>query len=337
MENLFRTTARDKKGALEQKLTAMIPLATESGYHLDRYKTVIEAIKEWIKTPYDLGEIEDGVAGGIQSASTIDATQDALSDKLSRELLRYLREEEILGRTLFLAKKRPFTMNGELYFQAPDAISIDNATRTVETIRYKARAATGMTRGIKGLKPEDFSKLEKFYDLYADMQYVTQNITEIAKQFCDGKPYVVKCNYYFLKKTTDKGTSFEQSFFNGKGNSIVGLEEPHCFGEAEHQTDLDRLFEKYTEQATTIGFDCSKDNCTFCDYKSLCNYTKANVKQEKKLVQASALGTPSSAQQAIIDVACDNTKWSYIKVNAGAGSGKTYTMVSLVVRLKVLQ
>lgn len=333
MEKVFRTTSNDKKGIMQRKLSALIPLATESGYHLDRYKTAVEAIKEWISNPYDLGEIEDGVAGGIQNASAIDETQDALNQKLTREILRYLQEEEQLDRTLFLAKRRPFEMGGEIYMQAPDAISIDSHNRTIETIRYKAGAATGMTRGVKGLKPEDFSKLEKFYDLYADLKYVTQNIKNITVQFCDGNPYVVKCNYYFLKKTTDKKNSFEKSFFTGKGNSIVGIEETHCYGEAPHVSDLDTLFAAYLEQATTVGFECDKNNCTFCDYKSFCNYTKANVKQEKKEIHVSALGTPSPAQQAIIDAACDTAHWPYIKVNAGAGSGKTYTMVSLVMNL----
>lgn len=328
MEKVFRTTASDKKGVLQRKLAQMVPLTTESGYNLDRYKTVVEAIKEWIVKPFDLSEIEEGVAGGIQNASTIDETQSALNEKVSRELLRYLREEEALGRTLFLAKKRVFEMGGEVYLQAPDAISIDNTTRTIETIRYKSCAATGITRGIKALKPDDFSKLEKFYDLYADMKYVIQNIQAIAPKFCDGMQYTVKCNYYFMKKTTDKGNSFGKSFFAGKGNSIVGIEEKHCYGEAEYKSELDDLFAKYVEQATTVGFECDKSNCTFCDYKAYCNYTKANVKQEKKVVHAAALGTPSPAQQAIIDAACDNTKWPYIKVNAGAGSGKTYTMVS---------
>lgn len=333
MEKAFRTTASDKKGRLQRKLAETIPLTTESGYNLDRYKTIIEAIKEWIAAPFDLSEIKEGVAGGIQNASTVDETQGALNEKVTRELLRYLREEEMLDRTLFLAKKRPFEMGGELYCQAPDAISIDKLSRTVETIRYKSCSATGMTRGVKALKPDDLSKLEKFYDLYADMKYVCQNIKAIAPKFCDGRPYIVKCNYYFLKKTTDKGTSFEQSFFAGKGNSIVGIEETHCYVEAAYKSELDNLFAKYVEQATTVGFECDKTNCVFCNYKAFCNYTKANVKQEKKSVHASALGTPSPAQQAIIDAACDSTKWPYIKVNAGAGSGKTYTMVSLAIGL----
>lgn len=335
MENvkIFRTTAKDKKGVLQRTLSKKVPLSTESTYHLDRYKTVIDAIKEWISKPYDLSELEEGVAGGIQNSSSIDVTQDALTEKTVRELLRYLREEEILDRKLFLAKKRLFEMGGELYLQSPDAICIDKAKRIVETIRYKSRSATGMTRGVKGLKPDDFVKLEKFYDLYADLQYVVQNIKDIAPQLCDGSPYIVKCDYYFLKKTTDKATSFEKSFFDGKGNSIVGLEEKHIYGETKYRSELDDLFAQYVEQATSVGFECNKDNCIYCDYKSLCNYTKANVKQEKKIVRMSSLGTPSPSQQAIINAACDRAKWPYIKVNAGAGSGKTYTMVALVIKL----
>ena len=338
MEQEFRTSAMDKKGNRQKQLAAQFPVTTESGYHLDRYKTITEAIREWIKEPFDLGDIKEGVAGGIQDASGIDATREALTEKATRELMRYLRDEKMRNRTIFLAKKHTFEMGGETYYQAPDAIVIDKANRTIETIRYKASAATGMTRGISGLKPDEFAKLEKFYDLYADRCYVVQNIQELAKAFCDGKLYTVMCNYYFLKKTTDKPGHFDTIYFEGGGNPVVGIEENHMVGEADCTRDLDELFAKYVEQAQTVGFECDKNNCTFCDYKSYCNFARANVKQEKKVVKATALGTPSPAQQAVIDVAWEgpgnvNAKYPFVKVNAGAGSGKTFTMVYLVIDL----
>lgn len=334
----YRTTSRDKRGNTQAALAERFPLSTESGYHLDRYKTASEAVKEWIREPYDLGDLEDGVAGGIQGASSIDATQDALTHKLTLELRRYLRDEKLLGRKLFLAKKRVFEMGGELYFQGPDAIAIDKTSRTIETIRYKASAATGMAKGTKGLKPEDYGKLEKFYDLYADLQYVVQNVQEIAPWTSDQASYTVVCNYYFLKKTTDKPGHFDATFFAGGGNPVIGIEEVHSVGEAKVKTELDTLFERYVETATSVGFDCDKENCRFCDYKGLCNFTRSNVKQDKHEVKATALGTPSPAQQAIIDIAWEGpdnvgAKYPYIKINAGAGSGKTFTMVYLVIDL----
>ena len=337
-EMKYRTTSQDKKGNLQKELTKLFPVTTESGYHLDRYKTATEAIKEWIREPYDLGDVEEGVAGGIQDATNIDASQEALTGKLTRELLRYLRDEKALGRTIFLAKKRTFEMGGETYYQAPDAIALDKENRTIETIRYKAGSATGMTRGVKGLKPDDFGKLEKFYDLYADIQYVVQNAKEIAPWAGDGAYYTVVSNYYFLKKTTDSSSKFSVSFFDGGGNSVVGLEEVHAWGELKQETELDNLFSKYIDQATSFGFECDKDNCTYCNYKGYCNFTRANVKQDKKEVKATALGTPSPAQQSIIDIAWEgpdskDAKYPFIKVNAGAGSGKTFTMVYLVIDL----
>lgn len=339
MEDIvFRTTAQDKRGNQQKKLAELFPVSTESGYFLDRYKTATEAIREWIKEPYDLGDLEEGVAGGIQDASSIDATKDALAGKLTKELLRYLKAEKALNRTIFLAKKRTFKMNEEYYYQGPDAISLDRNSRTIETIRYKAGAATGMTRGVKALKADEFKKLEKFYDLYADIKYVVQNVAEIASWATDGKPYTVVCNYYFLKKTTDKTGHFDVCYFEGGGNPVVGIEENHVFMDDFVLTDLDELFSKYVDQATSVGFDCDKDNCVYCDYKGYCNFTRANVKQEKKEVKATALGTPSPAQKAIIDIAWEgpdnrNAKYPFIKVNAGAGSGKTFTMVYLVIDL----
>lgn len=302
-EMQYRTTSNDKKGNRQKELMSKFPVITESAYHLDRYKTAVEAIKEWIREPFDLGDLEEGVAGGIQDATAIEASQEALTSKLTRELLRYLRDEKTFGRNLFLAKKRIFEMEGELYKQGTDAICIDKSTRTIETIRYKTSAATGMTKGMDNVKPDEFRKLEKFYDLYADQQYVVQNATEIASWTSDGRAYTVLCNYYFLKKTTDKKDHFVVTFFDGGGNSVVGISEVHRVGEQKTETVLDNQFAKYIDQAVNVGFDCDKETCRFCNYKGLCNFTQANVKQDKKVVKATALGTPSPAQQAVIDIA----------------------------------
>lgn len=334
----YRTTAQDKKGNLQKSLMERFPLSTESGYQLDRYKTVMEAIKEWIKDPFPLGELEDGVSGGIQGASNIDATQTALTRKLTHELLRYLREERFMRRNLTLAKKLPFQMGGEWYLQGPDAIVVDPHARTIETIRYKACAATGMTKGVVGLAPTDFKKLEQFYDLYADLQYAVQNVITLAPWAADGEAYTVLSNYYFLKKTTDKTGHFDTTFFSGGGNPVVGLCEDHFVGEVKNPTKLDLLFTPYLEMAISVGFDCDKDNCQFCLYKSLCNFTRANVKQKKQTAKSAVSAPPSPAQQAILDAAWEgpgnvDAKHRFLKVNAGAGSGKTFTMVQLVIML----
>lgn len=329
---LYRTTSEDKKGILQHAFAERFPLKSTSGYFLDKYKTVLEAILEYIRAPYDLSEVEDGVAGGIQNAVTIEKTQDELNKKASRELLRYLKDEQFLGRKLVIAPKMPFAIGGKLYFQGPHAIAIDNKNRIVETIRYKSSSATGMTRGVKGCKPGDFSKLEKFYDLYADIQYVWQNIHSLANQFADGKPYEIQANYYFLKKTNDSSSHFDLSFFEG-GNSVVGLEATYIFGAPYEKSELDELFEQYASKATNEGFECNKDNCRYCNYKAYCLYNRANVKQDVRQVKPNALGTPSETQKAIIDAATDLTQERYIKVNAGAGTGKTFTMVYLIITL----
>lgn len=81
---LYRTTSEDKKGILQHAFAERFPLKSTSGYFLDKYKTVLEAILEYIRAPYDLSEVEDGVAGGIQNAVTIEKTQDELNKKASR-------------------------------------------------------------------------------------------------------------------------------------------------------------------------------------------------------------------------------------------------------------
>lgn len=337
-EKIFRTTATDKKGNKQKEYSAKYPLVAEGSYNLDKYATMVEAIKEFIKEPYDIGEVEEGVAGGIQNTSAIQKTQESLEKKVEKELVRYLRDEKYLNRGLVLAKPLAFLMGEEYYLQAPVALYIDKSRRLIETIRYKSSAATGMTRGITGLKPDDFAKLEKFYDLYADIQYVRRNIMRLCYEFADGKPYTIQANYYFLKKTTDKSGHFDMTFFEGGGNPVVGLEEKHVYGEIEQPTELDNLFAKYIEQATTVGFECDKNNCIYCNYKQLCNYNRANVKQDVHVVKSTSLGTPSKEQKAIIDAVCsdlqtDHIKNRYIKVNAGAGTGKTFTMVYLVITL----
>ena len=333
MKNMFyRTTGEDKKGVLQQALAERLPLQSDAGYFLDKYKTVLDAIMEYIREPYDLSEVEDGVAGGIQNAVTIEKTQQELNKKASRELIRYLKDEQFLGRKLVVAPKMPFVIGGNLYYQAPHAIAVDGKNRIIETIRYKSSSATGMTRGVKGYKPTDFSKLEKFYDLYADIQYVWQNIHSLAGQLADGKPYKIQANYYFMKKTNDSSSHFDMTYFEG-GNSVVGLEAIYAFGAPYEKTELDDLFAQYVNTAANAGFECNKDNCRYCNYKAYCLYNRANVKQDIRKVKSTALGTPSPTQKAIIEAAMDMRRDRYIKVNAGAGTGKTFTMVYLIISL----
>ena len=70
-ETNYRTTAQDKKGNLQKELSGRFPVTTESGYFLSRYKTVSDAIKEWIHKPYDLGDIEEGVGGPFLGPSSM--------------------------------------------------------------------------------------------------------------------------------------------------------------------------------------------------------------------------------------------------------------------------
>lgn len=357
-ERLFRTTSQDKKGVTKRLYESIIPITKAEGFSLDQYKTEVEAIKEWIKEPYDLSEIADGVEGGLEGASDVQDIQNALQTKVTKLIRRYLLAEKRENRPIKLAKKLYFEMGGEIYYQGPDAFVVDENKRTIETIRYKTRAATGLSKGIGVIKDEyDFKNIEQFYDLYADHQYVKQNLKVLAPKFTDGKPFSIQNNYYFLKKTTDKGNKFDMDFFGGTGNSIVGifttghiyskgtvskenapiLTRPNTQGDGVVDYTLDMLFEKYIETATTIGFECDKDDCKYCAYKPQCYYTKARKKLESgdsncpaKLDMSTV--TLSEQQQAVIDAAVDRSDNApkFIKVNAGAGSGKTFTMTYLV-------
>lgn len=390
-ERVFRTTSQDKKGVLQKKYASIVSVAKTEGFSLDKYKTISEAIKEWIKDPFDLSELTEGVEGGLEGASDVEDIQKAFNKQVTKLLYRYLSAEKREKRNIFLAKRRFFEMGEETYYQAPDAIVVDKNKRVIETIRYKSKAATGLMKGLNTIKDEfDFEMIEKFYDLYADHQYVKQNIREIAPEFEDSNPFSIECNYYFMKKTTDKAGKFDLDFFGGSGNSIVGfktnghilMDAGVCKENAPVLTrpkkdggtieySLDMLFEKYVETATTVGFDCNKDNCKYCAYNVQCNYQKARKKLEKgdnnspaKLDMTTV--KLSDAQLAVVDAATngaasvylklvDEFKDSedelkknmqakveeakqmaadaisqYIKVNAGAGSGKTFTMTYLV-------
>lgn len=357
-ERVFRTTSQDKKGITQKIFAAIIPVSKTEGFSLDQYKTETEAIKEWIKEPYDLSEIADGVEGGLEGASDVEDIQNAINKKVTKLIRRYLVCEKREKRPIKLARRMYFDMGGETYYQGPDAIVVDLAKRTIETIRYKARPATGLIKGLGAIKDEfDFEMIEKFYDLYADHQYVKQNLKELAPWVVDGRSVNIKNNYYFLKKTTDKTDKFDGDFFGGSGNSIVGistnghlfsdgvvskensavLTRPNAQGSGVVDYSLDMLFEKYIETATTVGFECNKDNCLYCAYKPQCNYTKARTKLElgdsnspAKLDMTDV--KLSDAQQSVIEAAVNKVKGAnqYIKVNAGAGSGKTFTMTFLV-------
>ena len=332
-EITFRTVSSDKKGNKVRKLEKLVKLTTESAYNLDKYNTFKDAILEWIKNPFELGDIEDGVEGGIQNASEIEETQSALVRRTAKQLYRYLADEEKLQRNLKVARNLTFHIGSEEYYQSPDAICIDTTNRIIETIRYKSSAATGMTKGIDKLTNIEFGKLEKFYPLYADRCYALCNMEILCPEFLDGENYTIVSSYYFMKKTTDKQERFDMDFFEGGGNSIVSINEIHNSNESNHNTSLDDLFAEYVRRVQDDGFECTKEDCKYCPYSVNCNFTKATPKSDVKESKNFKIGTLSDAQQNVLDTASPNYPVKYIKVNAGAGSGKTYTMTALVLDL----
>lgn len=186
----------------------------------------------------------------------------------------------------------------------------------------KPKTATG-----KAITEEDIRQDKTLYFL---MKYAE----DYAKQ--EGLPaagQVMNCEgtYWYLKKNTDSTSkdkpNFDKNFFvNGKmetsGNIVVLSEGYNGLDLNPSDTDLrfQPILSKFAE-----GFsqeECTEAQCKDCVYDCICHYTHAPaaLQTEEKPIDLSLVKL-SPVQERIKDF-----NSGYAVVNAGPGSGKTFTL-----------
>ena len=198
--------------------------------------------------------------------------------------------------------------------------------------------AEGTLRVIKvsATKPKITQKAaEQSLELYTLLQYGKEVLRKKLKE--GHKIKVEACAYYLRKKNDSNGSkpNFDEDFFMEKGgNNIVRLSdiyEKPAAGAEEERTELEKNFDEVIKDFVE-GKDqgeCSEDDCANCDLHEACKYTLppvpiTKVSEDKKV---GALRLSKEQREAI------NFKKGVLRINAGAGSGKTVVVAFSPVNL----
>lgn len=144
-----------------------------------------------------------------------------------------------------------------------------------------------------------------------------------------GEEKRIKASVYYLRKKSDTSSYFSEDFFAGETANVVSLS-----GVKMEKTETDYLLKgfapivkKYAEGLPKE--ECTEKDCEFCFLNHVCHYTDSPLalKREAKLFDPKSVRL-SKEQRQIIDF-----EKGQLRVNAGAGAGKTLVLTLRLVTL----
>ena len=289
--------------------------------HIKRSAAIIREIREIEFGTVSAANLEDRlkeVFEEIQYASDIQR-QIQLEMALA-QINRYIGSEK---RKLYPAKAMDIDLGQGLVTSnaAPHAITWETGKKgekILHLIRYKAK------------KPDLSQKRAgNSLELYAMLKYGRKMVAPL-------ETVIINASIYFLRKQDDSygaTPKFEPDFFNIKGGrNIVSLAEEYTaplIGEGT--TDLDRHFKKIVAEfiAGIPEESCSASDCEKCDFQPICKFSNPPMALPAAAVSRTVRSIRLSPDQRLIK----NFEKGFARVNAGAGSGKTMSIVIRVISL----
>lgn len=231
-----------------------------------------------------------------------------------RQIFRYTTGEKSLKRSLIPGMPADVDMgNGLTVSVNPDYIVVNGDN--IEVIKLKtSKPSISQSSADKG----DLG-------LYSLLLYGRQLVPP-------GNKANITASYYFLRKNNDSSSqdsaNFDEDFFELKGGrNIVEMNETYENVE-DFKSGWDSIMEEkikaYVEGSPKE--ECSKEDCENCQLKKICQYTESPTAVVKTAVIRSLKDlnlTP--AQEKVVEY-----EKGVVRVNAGAGAGKT-----MVVSLRV--
>ena len=202
---------------------------------------------------------------------------------------------------------------------------------------------TDMTDVDKKDNPEGLSSVVEVIKIKMGKPDITQKAAQTNVGFhalsVYGRAFVGKgekakiiASQYYLRRKDDRGGSnphFEENFFAKGGLNVVSVSDIYTEGDAE--TELDKtMLPKWEEfLAGKEETDCTEDDCKYCKYHDACKYQEPPVQSNivKKLTKLSSLVLSEEQQDAV------NYTDGILRINAGAGAGKTTVVALRVVNL----
>lgn len=229
----------------------------------------------------------------------------------ARRILRYFRSED---RIPYPAPAKTVKMSDDLEVEVSPTFAF-YGTGTVEAVKIKT--------GKPMIKQES-----------ADENLQVQALLRYAESLVDpGETRIVRGSVYYLRKTSDRNgrkPHFDEDFFGEGGNVVSAAEIYTADGSCGPMDELIKsTSEKYMEGVSED--ECDPNDCRVCSLRDMCSrfYSSAPLHVSKELgAKAPSAIMPSPAQMEIIGIRDGITR-----VNAGAGTGKTSTVVLRVLEL----
>lgn len=245
------------------------------------------------------------------------------AEEMTKQILRYVNSET---RKSYSAKGLDVDLGHDVIATHihPDAVFYDkdeDGLREIEVVRFKFR------------RP-DIHERDKYQslELYALMKYARLLVNP-------GETVTLKASVYFMRKQNDSAAKavFDEDFFDKQGKNVITIEERFTKpGTDLKETDssftgIDKVFEPFVKRfAEGIPeAECSESDCDKCDYKPICKWTDPPMSIPVKKKVRAAMSVRLSPEQR----EAKEYENGIVRINAGAGAGKTLVVALRVVSL----
>lgn len=317
------------KTCADYSFVSGMELVGKSGTALDRHISMIDVIKGVIIGKFEPSEVTaELLSEGIESNYGLSETDEAMAEREAALIHRYLNAEKpaIENESIqaYPEMAEVDCLNDIKILYKPDMVKVTD--NVVTAVLYHAGSSQGKINQRTGMTGKR-ANMEMWFKIFLAMLYARQ-YAETCGLFLPGQHVRVVGAHYFMKKTTDKaGVLTDRDFFSGSGNNVITMEMEIVAGKPAQPDEQIQEMHKYMEQCL-VGFKCSGDDCAYCVSRTICNFQKPPIKQQKKTVKKREKMAPTEEQQRAIDA-----RDGLFKLLATAGSGKTETVTERFVVL----
>ena len=163
--------------------------------------------------------------------------------------------------------------------------------------------------------------------LYAMLKYAE----DLAKDMNDPEIQYVKASYYYLGKQNDSYSADEPNFDTDFFNTTGGLNIVDMSSALADVYRVDRDFAPLLKNFVDgiPAQECSENDCKNCQLKDICKYEEPPVRLDgEEVSKAIDMGLLTPSQKEAV-----NYKKGIVRINAGAGAGKTAVVAIRVATL----
>ena len=298
-------------------------IQTESEFGMEYYKSIAvkKVLREALEKNYSKRDIEIRLTEEFKEIDfPTEMTGDIVATDMARCISRYLDSERILKRNIKFADPMELDIFDVRLTVRPDFVVYTKGH--IEVVKIRA-SKNRMAR----------EEMANDKELYALLQYGKALVPV-------GYTGSIDASYYFLRKATDdiKKGKFDLGFFDEesveKGKTIVSFRHysvDKTYDPEGAKEPLDDKFKAIYNDffVGTPEEEVDKEECEKCDFKNICGFKRAPqyIVKEHKVKSIKDLSLTTTQEQAI------SAKKGLLRINAGAGAGKTLVVALRVVNL----